>query len=693
MKKDATIIIGTLCLIMLAICLSQPKAAFAKNANEPCPCEDEYKSEPGYDLYKQATKDWKAKKWQKAVEKYQKIIEKHPESPLAGKAYIGTGLFLKFNRLYDQAIPEFEKGISMLKGTRSARDAETSVACIYTAQGKYDKALRLLRKVISNAKDWDEIKFASYWAKEVKRRKSKKNRQTNNCGVKALATVMRLKGIKSSQQELAKTMNFKGTSASMQQLEKAATAKKLKVVGIRTALPLIRNENLPAIALVKPNHYVVISAINDKQVTVIDSSRGERSYEVPIDTLAKRWTGKVLFFSQTLDKSADYTFLTKTQMESSTGSVCDCCPEGGLGGRGDNPNTEFVDPVSIWVNTVNLNMTVGDTDLSYDGLGLPVEVSHTYNGDDPRQGPFGRSWTSSYEIFLIEEPSGDVLVHRGSGKIDRFYYVGGSPTDMSSVWQTTFTCTDSNCPDWTGVGDVRSHIMYITQDGNNLTAFMPDPSADLTGSVDGNSFSLTGSFFEDDEGCLIDTDLSFDGFSSGDSLTATVTAVQVPQNPEEPNCTPMIGLGCTEVFDITGIRKSSQSGYITYESGLYDTLTKNPGDTWTLQIKKNKTSQHFDSNGVLTSIVDRNGNFLTFGYDTGDKLTSITDAAVRVTTFSYDAEDHIVSITDPIGRSTSYTYDSNDNLTTSTDTGGHTTTAQYPLRYKERALPHVCDLR
>ena len=88
MKKDATIIIGTLCLIMLAICLSQPKAAFAKNANEPCPCEDEYKSEPGYDLYKQATKDWKAKKWQKAVEKYQKIIEKYTEifvSPNVGQ--------------------------------------------------------------------------------------------------------------------------------------------------------------------------------------------------------------------------------------------------------------------------------------------------------------------------------------------------------------------------------------------------------------------------------------------------------------------------------------------------------------------------------------------------------------------------------------------------------------------------------
>jgi tetratricopeptide (TPR) repeat protein len=148
--------------------LNHSQFAFARQSHGPCPCiAEEYKSEKAYPLYKQAALDWRVRKWEDAVAKYHRVIQKHPSSPLAAMSYMGIGLYLKYHKLYDEAIPEFQKGISMIPQTRDARDAKTSIACIYTAQGKYDDALDILRQVLAQAKDWDEVKYCSYWMKEI----------------------------------------------------------------------------------------------------------------------------------------------------------------------------------------------------------------------------------------------------------------------------------------------------------------------------------------------------------------------------------------------------------------------------------------------------------------------------------------------------------------------------------------------
>lgn len=56
---------------------------------------------------------------------------------------------------------------------------------------------------------------------------------------------------------------------------------------------------------------------------------------------------------------------------------------------------------SLLVNTVNLNR-------------------RSYNADDPRDGPFGRSWTSNWNLFLSENPDGSIDTRRESGGIDHF---------------------------------------------------------------------------------------------------------------------------------------------------------------------------------------------------------------------------------------------------------------------------------
>jgi len=93
---------------------------------------------------------------------------------------------------------------------------------------------------------------------------------------------------------------------------------------------------------------------------------------------------------------------------------------------------------------------------------------------------------------------------------------------------------------------------------------------------------------------------------------------------------------------------------------VYDTLDKNPDNTFTL-TRKDQVKYHFSPQGKLNSIIDKNGNQISLTY-TGDNLTIITDASGRELLFTHDAAGRIILITDPIGRVWSYTYDDLGNL-------------------------------
>ncbi len=139
-------------------------------------------------------------------------------------------------------------------------------------------------------------------------------------------------------------------------------------------------------------------------------------------------------------------------------------------------------------------------------------------------------------------------------------------------------------------------------------------------------------------------------------------------------------------------------------AGIYDTLVQNADGTHTL-TSKHGIKEYFNVNGVLTKIVDRNGNTLTFSYDpagalpiTGKspyfitqttgvvareyRLIRITDAIGRTVDFAYNAEGRLSSLT-YAGRTVQYTYNTDGDLIsvrtpTSTDfPSGSTTTYAY----------------
>ncbi|HEV8719169.1 MAG TPA: tandem-95 repeat protein [Candidatus Binatia bacterium] len=93
----------------------------------------------------------------------------------------------------------------------------------------------------------------------------------------------------------------------------------------------------------------------------------------------------------------------------------------------------------------------------------------------------------------------------------------------------------------------------------------------------------------------------------------------------------------------------------------FSTLIRNPDGTYTRSFKDG-TKINFNSQGLQTSVVDRNNNTTAYGYDGSGRLITITDPVGLVTTLSY-ANGSLQRITDPAGRQTQFQHDSAGNVT------------------------------
>ena len=80
---------------------------------------------------------------------------------------------------------------------------------------------------------------------------------------------------------------------------------------------------------------------------------------------------------------------------------------------------------------------------------------------------------------------------------------------------------------------------------------------------------------------------------------------------------------------------------------------------WTIKFSTGEQRIFSQSRGVLTGIVDRNGNATTLSYDLLGRLVTVTDPAGRHLYFSYGTSDCcyvVTSVTSDVGLTASYTY-------------------------------------
>ncbi|MGA1867044.1 MAG: RHS repeat-associated core domain-containing protein [bacterium] len=565
----------------IALLGGSPKT-FSKSAKEkPCPCETghPYSSKQNLDEHLQgeacndflkAQKDWNAKKWEKALERYYYIIDNHTQSNkdhplnyLPARSHMNIGLYLKYIKHWDEAIDEFQKGIDFIPDSRAAQDAKTSIACIHTFRGNYEKAKNILKSILAETKDWDQVKYCSYWIRKINKQQVwERDFPRVSCGPKALSTLLKLKGINTSPKEIKDLCSNENNIVSLLDLKNAALSKGIKTEGMKEInLDQLKEIALPAIAFVNPGHYIVISEVNKDEYIISDPYiRGGKPFNIYNKKLLDNiWTGYLLIITEQASPSNSYIQLTKKEMEDIKGGVCFCCPESDLGGGEENPNTEFDDGgdpcalgggqspgmPSIKVNTVNLNLIIQDVDLSFGSLGPKAIIKRTYNADDHRESAFGRSWTFNYNQYLIESP------------------------------------------------------------GDNVNVIMAE--------------------------------------------------------------------GATHEYIPYG------DGSYAPPLGVYNNLTKYDDGTFSLSIKKDKTIQWYNSNGILQKISDHNGNSVLFEYDpnNSNRLDAIIDAAGRTTFLTYNENNKIIAVTDPSGRQATYSYDEQGNLISTTDMAGNSVTYTY----------------
>ncbi|MEM7223637.1 MAG: PKD domain-containing protein [Pseudomonadota bacterium] len=119
----------------------------------------------------------------------------------------------------------------------------------------------------------------------------------------------------------------------------------------------------------------------------------------------------------------------------------------------------------------------------------------------------------------------------------------------------------------------------------------------------------------------------------------------------------------------------------TAPDGNFSVLRENPDDSFTRRLK-NGTEKHYDADGFLTSMVDRNGNATLYGYDAQDRLTSVTDPAGLVTTLAYDGAGKLQSVTDPASRVTHFEVDASGDLIRIEDPDGSERFFAYDARHR-----------
>lgn len=360
-------------------------------------------------------------------------------------------------------------------------------------------------------------------------------------------------------------------------------------------------------------------------------------------------------------------------------------------------NDENAGMPGLLINLAHLNFVLTDKDIAYQDHGRTIQIVRTYNAYSTYGGIFGRGWTFNYGIHLTQEPSGDVIVVRGSGAEDRFVLQGdGTYAPPKAVYDQLTKNSDGTFALWVK----RSRLTYafgtngvlnsvIDSNGNTVTLSY-DLNGLLTTITDASGRTISFSYNVDNKVETIldplDRQITF-SYENGNmhtstdvaevTTTFTYDAMNLLTSMTTPNGTTSFayqdypfGRRLVSVTDAEGqttlyaIDAPNQEVMVTDARGNttrygynYDGYT-----TYITDPLGNKTAFGYDAHGNRTSVIDANGKQAAIYYDSRGNVTAITDPLGDTSTFGYDARDNLTLTTDPLGRVYAYTYDANDNL-------------------------------
>lgn len=112
------------------------------------------------------------------------------------------------------------------------------------------------------------------------------------------------------------------------------------------------------------------------------------------------------------------------------------------------------------------------------------------------------------------------------------------------------------------------------------------------------------------------------------------------------------------------------------DADISDRLTQLPDGSWKL-LTSDDAIEHYDINGRLLSISNRNGHSQILTYDVNGRLVAISDDTGRELNFIYDSDNRIKTLINPAGGQYVYGYDNNNNLVSVTYPDGKIRTYHY----------------
>ena len=717
-----------------------------KQSDSPAPAESPVSSNNGTSThsddqliedntvsFQDAEADFEAKNWEDAEAKYREFVKAFPNDPRAARAYLKLANLLEEDPYkYKEVISLLTKASELTPQTRTAHEAKTIIARFYYQTGKYSQSLDLLSEVLHETQDWSMFKYANYLMKVLSLvdRQEKKGAMIPSCGTRSLAEVFKIKG-KETKGEHTSNLKF---VVSLDELKKDAENNKVNAVGVKLT-QIEEAKEIPWIAHLKYNHFVVVTGVDGEQVKIIDSDSGE--VVLAKTEFQKRWSGYALIFPKGEQKIDASYLLSAEQMQEVVGGHHLHGGPGNYGGPEENPSAGYDDGPSCvggrGVGMPNLmlslaisNLVVQDTDMMYQGRGPTVLIKRTYNSDDHTEGIFGRSWTSNYEVSLTEDASGNVDIKGVSGARLHFTLGGGTYNPPRWNYDELRKIADGTFDLWVKGEKVTKHfnaqgrLVSITDKNGNKATLQYDSSNRLSSVTDAVGRVTTFNYGTNGKVESITDPLGRRAFYYYDSNNDLIKTIDIAGNVAEytynytyKNATYMnsiitakgttiitygpfsgdVPIVVTSITDPAGNTKSYDPWYssacipgpehgVTDANGhitSYFVLSPTGETTEITDFLCNKWQRGLDpaGSGSIVSITDPNGNKTTFPRDNRGNITKITDPLSNSVQFTYDSNDNLTKLVDPAGNTYLYEYDANSNLTKITDSGSNTTTFAY----------------
>ncbi len=329
-------------------------------------------------------------------------------------------------------------------------------------------------------------------------------------------------------------------------------------------------------------------------------------------------------------------------------------------------NIYFSDSQNYRVRKISVNgiiSTIAGNVGGYSGDGGPAIDANFVKPEDLAIDSIGNIYITDSFIHCVRKIDTDGIINTFAGFCN-FFHAGnegdGGPATSASLETPRGVAVDQTNNLY--ISDFTSHrIRKVNADGIISTLTNPDV---LGGSAGGG--------------------FSGDGGPASEALLKFPTGVTVDS------------AGNVYISDTANdrIRKVSVLNENASDGTVFKSA-KNNGSTLKINSENTYTMTHddgftveFSSEGLQTSVKDRNGNITEYVYDVDEKLVQVIDPEGGITTFSY-LNGYLSSITDPQARTTLFNTDTNGDLVSITGPDGNVTSYVYDSKHSmlSRTLP------